>query len=70
MGVKATLMIIDHEKIEDIPEGKGITREEVENLQISKEEDIQEEEGLLMMEDPLIIEDPLIMEDPLKMEDP
>ena len=31
MGVKVTLLIIDHEKIEDIPEGKNITRKEVEN---------------------------------------
>ena len=45
MGVKVILMIVDPEKVEDIPEGKGITREEVENLQISKIEGIQEEEG-------------------------
>ena len=70
MRVKATLMILDHEKAEDIPEVKGITREEVENLQISKVEGIQEEEGLLMMEDPLMMEGPLMKEDPLMMKDP
>ena len=70
MGVKATLMIMDHEKIDDIPEGKGITREEVQNLQISKVEGIQEEEYLLVMEGPLMMEDTLMMEDPLMIEDP
>ena len=68
--VKVILMIVDPEIIENIPEGKGITREEVENLQINKVEGIQEEEGPLIMEDPLMVEDPLMIEDPLIMEDP
>ena len=76
MGVKVTLMIIDHEEIEDIPERKDTTKEKVENLQISKAESIQEMKDPLMVEDPLIMEDPLMvvyplmMEDPLIMEDP
>ena len=54
MGVKVTLMIIEHEEIEDTPEGKDTTREEVENLQINKARSIQEEEDPLMVEDPLL----------------
>ena len=62
-------MIIDHEEIEDIPEGEDTIKEEVENLLISKAESIQEIEDPLMMENPLMMEDPLIMEDPQEMED-
>ena len=58
MGVKVTLMILDHEEIEDTPEEKGTTREEVENLQINKAESTQKEEDPLIMEDPLMVEDP------------
>ena len=63
MGVKVTLMIIEHEEIEDTLEGKDITREEVENLQINKARSIQEEE------DPLMVEGLLMMEDPQEMVD-
>ena len=40
MGVKVTLMILDHEKIEGTLEEKGTTREEVENLPTNKAENI------------------------------
>ena len=70
MGVKVTLMVIEHEEIEDTLEERDITREEVEDLQINKARSIQEEEDPLMMEEPLMIEDSLMEEDPLMTEDP
>ena len=64
MEVKAIPMIIDHEEIEDIPEGKDITKKEVEYHLIIRVEGIQIEEDPLMMEDPLMVEDLPMMKDP------